>query len=110
MGESMDPAGGRVGLFSSPNTGVACGAEAGLIDKLAYGSGACPEGTGIGALSVSNAAVRNNAGNMDTDNNSHDFTILALPTPRNSSSPTSPYCVSTPARTPTWGALKSIYR
>jgi len=107
---SLDAVSGRVDLFSQVNANVPCGSEAGLIDKLSYGGASCPEVTAIGALSIVSGAVRKNEGNMDTDNNAHDFVIVTAPAPRNSASPLSAYCLSTPTSAGTWGRLKTFYR
>ena len=110
-GFSMSATSGKVGLFNAPNANLACGAElpGTLVDKVAYGTANCAEGTAAGGLSSTQAAVRNNAGADDTDNNSADFSVVANPIPRNSSS-TNPACLVTPTKSSTWGQVKSIYR
>jgi len=77
---------GKVALFSQPNVATPCGSEVGLIDKVAYGTSGCPEGTAAGALSITSGAVRKNGGATDTDNNAADFDVVSPPVPRNSSS------------------------
>lgn len=90
---------------------VACGSEVGvIIDKVAWGSSTCAEGTATPALTASTAAFRKVGGTVDTDNNLADFTTGLAPAPRNSQSPKNPTCLITPTRTSTWGAVKSIYR
>jgi hypothetical protein len=88
---------------------VACGSETGLVDKVAFGTSNCPEGTAAGILNNAAAAVRNSGGDADTDDNSVDFTVVANPVPRNSSS-FNPNCLITPTKSATWGSVKSIYR
>ena len=102
---------GKVALFTALNNNLACGAElpGTLVDKVSYGTGNCPEVTNVGTLSGSQGAVRNAAGATDTDNNLNDFTIVANPVPRNSSS-FNPACLVTPTKSSTWGQVKSIYR
>jgi hypothetical protein len=94
---SMSATNGKVGLFSALNANVACGFEtpAGVIvDKVAWGTGNCPEGTAVAALSNTSGAVRNGGGTVDTDANSADFAIVTNPVPRNSGSPRNSGCVS----------------
>ncbi len=113
-GFSMSATSGKVGLFTTANANLACGSEiAGtLVDKVAYGTANCAEGTAAAGLSSTTIAVRNNGGLDDTDNNSADFTATSTASalPRNSASPTNPGCGLTPSMKGTWGALKSIYR
>lgn len=105
---------GKMGLFNTLQANVACGAEAPgtLVDKVAWGTATCAEGTAVGALSSTSVGVRNNGGMNDTDSNVADFTItpavgLVL---NNAASGANPLCLSVPAMNRTWGALKSIYR
>jgi len=107
---AMSASNGKVGLFSSLNSNVACGSETGLVDKVAYGTGSCAEITAVAALTTTTGAVRNNGGLTDTDNNSADFTVVTAPTPRNSHSTANAACLATPTHNGTWGSLKSIYR
>jgi hypothetical protein len=101
---------GNVAIFSQVNPATACGAETGLVDKVAYGTGACKEGAlAAGALSNTSAAIRKNCGLQDTDQNGSDFDILA-PTPHNAASGQSTCCLATPTSSSTWGKIKSIYR
>lgn len=92
---SMSATDGKIGLFNILQNGVACGAEAigSIVDKVSYGTGNCPEGVNVGALSNTNGAVRKINGNQDTDNNLADFNVVANPVPRNSASPRNPVCV-----------------
>ena len=105
-------AGGKVALFNAVNTNLPCGSElAGtLVDKMAYGTGNCPEVTATAALNNTNAAVRNGGGTVDTDNNVSNFTLVTNAVPRNSASPANAACLSTPTSRSTWGSVKSIYR
>lgn len=108
---AMSATAGKVALFTQSNANVACGAETGLVDKVAFGGNTCSEGgTGTGALSTTSGAVRNNGGLSDTDVNSADFTVTANPVPRNSSSPQNPNCLVTPSLKSTWGTVKTLYR
>ena len=103
---------GKVGLFNAVNTNLACGSElAGtLVDKVAFGTANCAEGTAVAALSTTTGAVRNNGGMTDTDSNSADFTVTTNPVPHNSASAANTACLATPTNNKTWGSLKSIYR
>jgi hypothetical protein len=111
-GPNMAAASGKVALFNTPVSNVPCGSEpAGtLVDKVAYGTSNCAEGTAVGVLSTTTAAVRNNGGLDDTDNNSADFTIVTNAVPRNSQSPPNAGCQPTSAPHSTWGAIKGMYR
>ena len=108
---SMAAGSGKVALFTALNQNVACGSElpGTLVDKVAYGTATCAEGTAVGLLSNTQGGVRNAAGATDTDNNVSDFTIVGAPVPRNSSS-FNPACLATPTKSGTWGQVKSIYR
>ncbi|MEY4373988.1 MAG: hypothetical protein RL760_154 [Candidatus Eisenbacteria bacterium] len=103
---------GKMALFTALNSNIVCGSETGLLDKVAYGTGTCAEGTAVGALNATNVAVRNNGGLTDTDANNSDFTITATSstTPRNSASAINPGCTVVPTRKSNWGAVKAIYR
>ncbi len=114
-GLSMSNSNGKVALFSAENANVACGSETPgtIVDKLAWGSGNCPEGTAIASFPDQlTMAVRNNGGLDDTDDNSADFTLTACASAplNNSASATNPACGATPSMKGTWGAVKSIYR
>lgn len=105
---------GKMGLFNVLQANVVCGAETPgtLVDKVAWGTSNCAEGTAVGALTSTSVAVRNNAGMNDTDSNVADFTItptvgLVL---NNAATLPNVNCLSVPAMKNTWGALKSIYR
>ena len=78
---------------------------------MSYGTTTnCAEGTLVGALSTLTAAIRNQDGYMDTDNNVADFTI-GTPAPRNSATPINDVCglpVSTEVQS--FGAMKALFR
>jgi hypothetical protein len=103
---------GKIAVFSAVNTNLACGSElAGtLVDKVAYGTANCAEGTAVAALSTTTGAVRNLGGLTDTDANSADFTITTAPVPHNAASAINPGCSVVPTRKHSWGSLKAIYR
>jgi len=103
---------GKIAVFSAVNTNLACGSElAGtLVDKVAYGTANCAEGTAVAALSTTTGAVRNLGGLTDTDANSADFTITTAPVPHNAASAINPGCSVVPTRKNSWGSLKAIYR
>ncbi len=109
---NLGAANGKVGLFNALNSNLACGSEiAGtLVDKVAWGTANCAEGTAVAALSITTGAVRNGGGMTDTDNNVADFTVVTNPVPRNSSSSANPDCLSTPTSSQTWGKIKVLYR
>ena len=111
---SMSQSNGKVALFNATNANVVCGSEAAgtLVDKVAWGTGNCPEGVATAALTSTTTAVRNGGGMNDTDNNLADFTLSATPgvTMHNSASPKNANCLVTPANTSTWGQLKMLYR
>lgn len=109
---NLSATGGKVGLFSALNANLACGSElpGTLVDKIAYGTANCAEGTAVGATSITTGAVRNGGGNTDTNNNVADFTLVTNPVPHNLASGASVNCLSVPAMNSTWGQLKSIYR
>lgn len=114
-GFSMSATGGKVALFNTAtgNANVACGGEAAgtLVDKVSYGASTnCPETTAMSGLSSTQGGIRNGGGMVDTDNNSADFTVVNIPTPRNSASPANPTCLSVPTHSNTWGSIKTMYR
>lgn len=109
---NMSATGGKVGLFNALNANLACGSElAGtLVDKVAYGTANCAEGTAVGATTITTGAVRNNGGMDDADNNVADFTLVTNPVPHHAASGPSTNCLTVPATKNTWGRLKSIYQ
>lgn len=81
---AMSGTSGRVAIVNGTTAVTAC--PAGLIDLVGYGTSICFEGAAATpVLSSILAAVRNNQGCADTDNNGADFTA-ATPAPRNSAS------------------------
>jgi predicted extracellular nuclease len=84
---AMAAGAGKVVLVSNNTTilaGTVCPAGPEVIDIVGYGSGTtCSEGSPTATLSNTTAALRNNQGCTDTDNNSTDFTV-GSPNPRNS--------------------------
>lgn len=114
-GLGMGNTNGKAALFNAVNSNLACGSElpGTLEDKLAWGTGNCPEGTAIGPFAdQASVAVRNNGGIDDTNNNVADFTTFATSAvaPNNSASPANVACLATPSMNGTWGRLKTIYR
>ena len=84
---NMSGSTGKVALVNSttPLSG-SCPTSATIVDLIGYGTSAsCSEGTRTGNLSATTAAIRNNSGCTDNNNNSTDFTIAA-PSPRNRAS------------------------
>jgi uncharacterized protein len=102
---------GKVALFNAVNTNLACGSElpGTLVDKVAFGSGNCPEGTATAVLANNKGAVRNTGGAADTDNNSVDFTVTTAPVPRNSASGLNPGCVVIGVEPSTWSSVKTLF-
>jgi len=102
---------GKVALFNAVNANLACGSEivGTLVDKVAYGTGNCPEVTAVAALSNTTGAQRGNGGATDTDNNVNDFTVVNNPTPHNSASPTNPVCTPIAVEPRTWSTVKTLY-
>jgi hypothetical protein len=85
---AMSATAANVALVGSTTAlAIGCPAAGSVIDRVAYGSGVCPETTAVGTLSNTTAALRNTNGCTESDNNSTDFSIGA-PTPRNSASAT----------------------
>ncbi len=83
----IDPAAqsGKFFLVPSSTTLTSATPASGYIDGVGYGNANWFEGSSAtGLLSTTNAALRNNAGCDDTDDNADDFT-LGKPAPRNSS-------------------------
>ena len=88
---NMSSSAGKVVLVSDTNNITAsCPTGSNIIDFVGFGPTAnCFEGTAATAiLSNTTAAIRNNKGCTDNNNNAADFTIAA-PTPRNSATPVS---------------------
>jgi predicted extracellular nuclease len=92
---AMSGSAGKVALVNNSTT-LTGTCPTGLVDFVGYGSATnCSEATPTPNLSNTTAALRNNNGATDTDNNSADFTIGA-PNPRNTPPPdAAPFVVST---------------
>lgn len=104
---------GKVALFTSLQSNVACLAAPVAVDKVAYGTANCWEGAAaVGALTNASVAVRNLAGMTDTDSNVADFSIVTATATvlHNAASGANTSCLSTPSMNSTWGRVKSIYR
>lgn len=95
-GFSMSGSAGKVGLFNTPISNVACTSLVAttVVDKFSWGTGNCAEGTALAGPTTTQVMVRNNNGETDTGNNSSDFTSIATSSapPRNSASPANPGC------------------
>src|SRR5438309_23346 len=100
----MSSTDGKVALVTSMTalSGTDCGTwKANSVDFVGYGSAMCFEGNGATpSLSSTKAALRNNNGCADTNDNSADFTAPS-PNPRNSSSALNSCRTPTPTPTPT---------
>jgi predicted extracellular nuclease len=83
---AMSATAGKVVLVSN-NTTIASGTSCpsvGVVDLVGYGSATdCSETSPTATLSNTTAALRNNQGCAETDNNSADFSV-GSPNPRNS--------------------------
>ena len=101
---SMSGSNGKVAFGTSAmvsNTTLALQPAGSVIDFVGYGTSSEFETVACPGLTASLAAIRNNNGCDDTDNNSADFTV-ATPNPRNSGSTavsctSSPLLIATPA-------------
>lgn len=82
---AMAAASGKIALVNGTTALTAC-TGASIVDLVGYGSSNCSETSPTAVLSATLAAIRNNNGCTDTDNNSTDFSVVA-PAPRNSASP-----------------------
>jgi hypothetical protein len=85
-GINMGAASGKVALVNSTTTLTGeCPSDASIVDWVAYGTDpTCPSGGNTAAISKSTAALRNDSGCTDTNNNASDFTV-GTPAPRNAS-------------------------
>lgn len=82
---AMSATNGRVALVNGTTALSGC-PTAGVIDLVGFGSSICFEGAAATAvLSNTTAAIRNNNGCTDTNQNGSDFTV-GTPAPRNSAS------------------------
>ena len=93
----MGATAGKV-IVANTATGLACNGGstpcspaqlAQIVDLVGYGNANFFEGAAVPTLSNTTAALRDDHGCTETDNNAADFTAMA-PTPRNTASPTSP--------------------
>jgi hypothetical protein len=81
---SMSGTSGKIALVSDQVALASCPAGT-MLDFVGYGTATCFEGSGpTTTLSATLAALRQNGGCTDTNNNSSDFAVQA-PNPRNSS-------------------------
>jgi len=85
---AMSGTGAKVALTSNQIALTGANPSGGaVVDLIGWGSAATGfEGAAAGGTGNATAAIRNNSGCADTDNNAADFTI-ATPTPRNMASP-----------------------
>ncbi len=109
---SMSATSGKLALVNNTNFNNICGTAGVFIDIVGWGTANCYETTPTANLTSTTTAVRKGGGMTDTDNNSLDFDLLSTPTVtmHNSLSPRNPDCLAVPARTTTWGQIKTIYR
>lgn len=82
---AMGAAGGKVALVNGTTLVTSC-PDPLMIDLVGYGTATCSENSPITGVSATLAAVRNNNGCTETNNNSLDFSVAA-PNPRNAASP-----------------------
>ncbi|MDB5201946.1 MAG: Endonuclease/exonuclease/phosphatase [Ferruginibacter sp.] len=76
--------GGKIYLVNGTTSiGASVCTGANIIDMLGYGSPTCAEGTPASAGNLASSIIRT-AGNIDTDNNNTDFTVMPNPVARNS--------------------------
>jgi hypothetical protein len=84
---AMSGTNGRVALVNGTTALSACPTTPDVIDLVGYGTSVCFEGSAAtAALTATNAAIRNNNGCAETNNNGADFTV-APAAPKNSASP-----------------------
>ncbi len=109
---SMSGSSGKLALVNNQNPNNLCSNPSVFIDLFGYGTANCYEGTAAPNSSTTTTFVRNNGGMTDTDNNFNDFTVAATSgvTMHNSLSPRNPDCLAVPAKSTTWGKIKTIYR
>jgi hypothetical protein len=105
----------RIGLFTSGMTAsnFTCNAQdAFLVDKVAWGTTNCPEGTAAPNAGTNGTAERLGGGTVDTDDNLADFVVVApnaSPVPKSAATPTLS-CAPVATEPQSWGGLKSIFR
>ena len=99
----MAGAGGNLYLVNDQTLLTSCTSSS-IVDKVAYGTGNCPETTATAAPAANNSVIRKPGGSQgsgtDSDNNSTDFLMLTPSAPHNSS--------STPASPPSGTALGHV--
>ena len=80
---AMSATNGKVALVNNATalTGTGCPFAPAVVDFVGYGTANCSETAATPALTNTTAAIRNEGGAVDTDNNSADFTV-GTPTPR----------------------------
>jgi hypothetical protein len=88
--QGLGGSGGNLAIVSNATTlGSSC-TGSNLVDRVAWGSGNCPEGSAVSAPSVNNSIQRKPGGTagagQDTDDNSADFIQSSPSVPHNSSS------------------------
>jgi hypothetical protein len=87
---AMSATSAKVALVNSTTAlSGACPVSATIVDLFGYGTANCFEAAATAALTNTTAALRNNNGCTDTDNNSADFT-LGAPNPRNTATSLNP--------------------
>lgn len=96
---AMSSTNGRVALVNGVTALTGC-PTTNVIDLVGFGTSVCFETAATPALSNTTAALRNNNGCTDTNNNGADFTVGA-PAPRNSSTTVSVCGASSPTITAT---------
>lgn len=91
----MSASGGHLFLVDGTSTLSDC-AAGGVVDRIGYGSGDCPEGSAASAHAAGESLERApgaGCGNgQDTDDNAIDFSTRAAPDPRNRFAPTEAPC------------------
>jgi len=109
---NMSATSGKIALVNNSNLNNICGTAGVFIDVVGYGTANCYETAAAPILDNASIDVRGGGGMTDTDNNSTDFTKVAAPgyLIHNSSSPRNPDCLAVPAKSTTWGQVKTIYR
>ena len=100
---------GKIALKNDANP-TPCTPQTAFVDLVGYGTANCFETAAAGGLSNSTAAIRNNGGLTDTDNNSTDFTVASNPVPRNSQSPPNPNCTVVATDPQSWGRVKTLFK
>lgn len=92
-------------VLNAPFTCAQTQGAAGVADKVAYGTGNCPETAA--APAASNTMSVNRTAGIDTNNNSVDFT-LAAPTPQAAGTTAAPGVVGGTVRSPNGRGLRHV--